>query len=407
MRDYNEKAPSPKNGKRGCLCADGTYSRKCCDGSFEAQGIGSITLGQTDSAGNITQVDSTNTVSSDSTALPSQGSSTVTSLDTTGVVSTTTNDDYYDISQGTSNIVNIDTTNTVISVGGQTVVPATIDSIAISTGTYAVGDTLPLVVTYTDTVTVDTTGGTPSIDVDLNTNTRTFNYASGSTTSQLTFNYSLQAADTDITSATASSTIDLNGGTITDSNGLSTSSTVSTTSISLSSIDLPSSSSGTPSSIEEIVDGNSLVSFTTGYRETTYISSQIFFSGSSSPTYKIFDIQNLTDITNAVGEVMYQFSRYSPVYIMSDTIQVGAEVRPDNRTLDNPDSVFVGIDWTIPKYWPIYTSSEYLNYGYDNGTNTVVYVKRIIKVQENVNGKLIITAIYENEDAEGDQWVIT
>ncbi len=43
MREYNEKAPSPKSDKRGCLCADGTYSRRCCDGSFEAQGIGNIT----------------------------------------------------------------------------------------------------------------------------------------------------------------------------------------------------------------------------------------------------------------------------------------------------------------------------------------------------------------------------
>lgn len=33
---------SPKNGKRACLCEDNTYSRKCCDGSLEAQGIGSI-----------------------------------------------------------------------------------------------------------------------------------------------------------------------------------------------------------------------------------------------------------------------------------------------------------------------------------------------------------------------------
>lgn len=43
MRGYNDKAPSPKNDKRGCLCKDGTYSRRCCDGSFEAQGIGNIT----------------------------------------------------------------------------------------------------------------------------------------------------------------------------------------------------------------------------------------------------------------------------------------------------------------------------------------------------------------------------
>ena len=34
---------SPRTSSRGCLCPDGrTYSRKCCDGTLEAQGIGSI-----------------------------------------------------------------------------------------------------------------------------------------------------------------------------------------------------------------------------------------------------------------------------------------------------------------------------------------------------------------------------
>ena len=34
---------SPKGGNRGCLCKDGkTYSRECCDGSLQAQGIGSL-----------------------------------------------------------------------------------------------------------------------------------------------------------------------------------------------------------------------------------------------------------------------------------------------------------------------------------------------------------------------------
>jgi hypothetical protein len=31
---------SPTGGRRGCLCEDNTYSRKCCDGSLQAQGIG-------------------------------------------------------------------------------------------------------------------------------------------------------------------------------------------------------------------------------------------------------------------------------------------------------------------------------------------------------------------------------
>ena len=46
MAKFNFKTPSrtsPKNGRRGCLCADNTYRIDCCDGSLQAQGIGSIT----------------------------------------------------------------------------------------------------------------------------------------------------------------------------------------------------------------------------------------------------------------------------------------------------------------------------------------------------------------------------
>jgi len=35
------KTSSPKGGKRGCLCKDGTYSSKCCEGELINQGIGS------------------------------------------------------------------------------------------------------------------------------------------------------------------------------------------------------------------------------------------------------------------------------------------------------------------------------------------------------------------------------
>ena len=47
MRKKNNyfKTPSrssPKNARRGCLCEDNTYNRKCCDGSLQAQGIGRV-----------------------------------------------------------------------------------------------------------------------------------------------------------------------------------------------------------------------------------------------------------------------------------------------------------------------------------------------------------------------------
>lgn len=46
MRRYRTErgsVPSPQNASRGCLCKDGkTYSKRCCDGSYKAQGIGSL-----------------------------------------------------------------------------------------------------------------------------------------------------------------------------------------------------------------------------------------------------------------------------------------------------------------------------------------------------------------------------
>ena len=43
MRKETNKTPSktsPKSSSKGCLCKDNRYSRKCCDGSLQAQGIG-------------------------------------------------------------------------------------------------------------------------------------------------------------------------------------------------------------------------------------------------------------------------------------------------------------------------------------------------------------------------------
>ena len=32
---------SPKGGNKGCLCEDGLYNKECCDGTLQAQGVGS------------------------------------------------------------------------------------------------------------------------------------------------------------------------------------------------------------------------------------------------------------------------------------------------------------------------------------------------------------------------------
>jgi hypothetical protein len=45
MRKNNETLGNavPNNKRRGCMCKDGTYSRKCCDGTLRSQGVGRIT----------------------------------------------------------------------------------------------------------------------------------------------------------------------------------------------------------------------------------------------------------------------------------------------------------------------------------------------------------------------------
>ncbi len=45
MKSKKEKTlskTSPKGGRRGCLCEDGTYKSECCDGTLQAQGVGSL-----------------------------------------------------------------------------------------------------------------------------------------------------------------------------------------------------------------------------------------------------------------------------------------------------------------------------------------------------------------------------
>lgn len=56
-----ESKVSPRGGKRGCLCKDGTYKKKCCDGSLQAQGIGQ-TASVTPQNVTVTEVDGVRTI---------------------------------------------------------------------------------------------------------------------------------------------------------------------------------------------------------------------------------------------------------------------------------------------------------------------------------------------------------
>ena len=95
----------------------------------------------------------------------------------------------------------------------------TVSSVSSSTadGSYNVDDVISVTVTFTENVTVDTTGGTPTLKLETGTPDRNANYASGSGTSTLVFTYTVRegdiSSDLDYKSTSA---LDLNGGTIKD-----------------------------------------------------------------------------------------------------------------------------------------------------------------------------------------------
>ena len=97
--------------------------------------------------------------------------------------------------------------------------PPTVSSINSSTanGTYKAGDVISVQVNFSENVFVT---GTPQLTLETGATDRTVNYASGSGTSTLTFNYTVQAGDTSADlDYVATSALALNSGTIKDLSG--------------------------------------------------------------------------------------------------------------------------------------------------------------------------------------------
>lgn len=83
-------------------------------------------------------------------------------------------------------------------------------------GTYSVGNTITVTITFDQNVYVDTTGGNPTILLETGTTDRLASYVSGSGTNTLTFTYTVQSGDaTPDLDYQSTAALVLNGGTIT------------------------------------------------------------------------------------------------------------------------------------------------------------------------------------------------
>lgn len=65
MKESYQHTSSPKDNKRGCLCKNGKYSKRCCKGKLENQGVGRLENQSTSSVSNNQNVRVNNRVSTD------------------------------------------------------------------------------------------------------------------------------------------------------------------------------------------------------------------------------------------------------------------------------------------------------------------------------------------------------
>jgi hypothetical protein len=103
---------------------------------------------------------------------------------------------------------------------GPTITAVTLSSDAGADNTYVAGDEVSVTVTYSETVNVDTTGGTPSIALSIGGTSVDATYASGTGTTDLVFTYTVLAGQTDADGISIdANSISLNSGSIQDTSG--------------------------------------------------------------------------------------------------------------------------------------------------------------------------------------------
>ncbi|MBD1913035.1 MULTISPECIES: hypothetical protein [unclassified Leptolyngbya] len=95
-------------------------------------------------------------------------------------------------------------------------------------GTYGIGQNLQFGLTFSEPVTIDTTGGVPNLPLTVGSNTVDATYVSGSGTNTLLFEYTVADGNEDADGIEISSALNLNGATIRDAVGNDTTLTLDT-----------------------------------------------------------------------------------------------------------------------------------------------------------------------------------
>jgi len=167
---------------------------------------------------------------------------------------------------------------------GATAPAPTVSAVTSSTtdGAYNLGDAITITVTFNQAVTVT---GTPQLTLETGATDRVVNYASGSGTNTLTFNYTVQAGDTSADlDCVSTSALALNGGTIANSDGTNATLTLAAPGAAGSlgankalviDTTAPSIAIGSPSASSVISGGASTVTYTVTYADANFSASTL------------------------------------------------------------------------------------------------------------------------------------
>ncbi|TDF95183.1 DUF5011 domain-containing protein [Paenibacillus piri] len=99
-------------------------------------------------------------------------------------------------------------------------IPPVVRSVGVPAGgTYKAGDPLGFIVNFSETVIVNTTGGTPYLPLTIGSTAVKAPYVSGSGTNALTFRYTVQSGDYDVNGIAVGTDLSANGGMLRDGVG--------------------------------------------------------------------------------------------------------------------------------------------------------------------------------------------
>lgn len=241
----------------------------------------------------------------------------------------------------------------------------TITSVAVpANGTYIEGDVLNFDVHFAENVAVNTTGGTPTISLQIGSQTVNAVYIGGSTTSTLTFSYTIVAGDMDMDGITVG-TLQLNGSTIRDAAGNNanlTLNSVGSTSAVLVNTARPSVTiSGTPSATGSWVAIITFSEAVTGFTVGDIVATNATISG-------------LTTVNNITFGV-------TVTPISGGTVSFNVPANVADNSIGNKNTASNTFTYTYDQIPPVVTSVTVPANGYYKAGNTLSFT---VNFDENV-----------------------